>query len=144
MPDITFSATGTSERATLLRVKPRTFTIMVDEPESLGGLDEAPNPVEYLLAALAGCLNVVGHVVAREMHLELKGLTMEVEGNLNPERFLGKSMAERAGYKQIRVILHPDMQADEATKKKWLETIEQRCPVSDNIMNPTPVSITVV
>ena len=143
MADITFSATGTGERATLLRVEARAFTMLVDEPANLGGKDEGPNPVEYMLAALAGCLNVVGNLVAKEMDLELKGLTIKVEGDLNPERFLGKSMAERAGFKQIRVTLEPDMQADEAAKKKWLETVEQRCPVSDNLLNPTPVSITV-
>src|SRR5699024_3777528 len=33
--------------------------VLIDEPESLGGTDIAPNPVEYLLAGLGGCINVL-------------------------------------------------------------------------------------
>src|SRR5690606_19906101 len=34
----------------------REFTLDADEPEVLLGRDAAPNPVEYVLTALAGCL----------------------------------------------------------------------------------------
>jgi len=44
----------------------------IDEPDNLGGTDAGANPVEYLLAALSGYLNVVGHLVAREMGINLK------------------------------------------------------------------------
>lgn len=142
MPDLTLSVTGKKQGPTLLDVKARSFTMLVDEPENLGGEDRGPNPVEYLLASLAGCLNVVGAVVAKEMGLVYRGLTIKVEGDLNPERFMGRSMAERAGFKRIRATLEPDMQADESTREKWLETVELRCPISDNLLNPVPVSIT--
>lgn len=33
--------------------------IVIDEPASLGGTDQGPNPVELVLAALGGCLNVL-------------------------------------------------------------------------------------
>jgi len=37
------------------------FEIIVDEPSELGGTNEGPNPGEYLLIALAGCLSITGH-----------------------------------------------------------------------------------
>ena len=43
--------------------------------------------------------------------------------------------------KQIVVKIKPDADADAETLKTWVETIESRCPVSDNIQNPTPVKI---
>ncbi|MFW6262744.1 MAG: OsmC family protein [Thermotogota bacterium] len=41
----------------------------------------------------------------------------------------------------MRVNVNVDSDADEQTLNKWLETIEKRCPVSDNLENPTPVKI---
>ena len=99
----TFSVTGKSERAMLLEVQARNFTLLVDEPKNLGGEDAGPTPVEYLLSALSGCINVVSHVVAKEMGLELKRLEIAVEGDLDPARFMGISMENRAGFQEIRV-----------------------------------------
>ncbi|HBT38940.1 MAG: OsmC family protein [Thermotoga sp. 50_1627] len=141
--DLKFSVSAASETPTRVQVKARNFTMYVDEPPQLGGEDKGANPVEYLLAALAGCLNVVGHMVAKEMNMQLDGLTIDIEGILNPAKFQGRSDAERAGYKQINVTIKAKTNAPENVLKKWIETVESRCPVSDNIANPTPVKFNV-
>jgi uncharacterized OsmC-like protein len=123
-------------------VKARNFQITIDEPASLGGSDMGANPVEYVLAAVSGCLNVVGHLVASEMGFTLNALTIEAEGDLDPARFQGKSMADRAGYKEIRIHLKPNANVDSGTLQKWMSTVGDRCPVSDNLKNATPVKIT--
>jgi len=105
MSDLIFSVKGQSKSATKFTAQARQFSLTIDEPEALGGRDESANPVEYILAGLAGCLNVVGHLVAKELDLELKHLDIEVSGNINPNRFLGLSEQERAGFKSITVIL---------------------------------------
>lgn len=64
--DSIFKVSAKSENSTKTTVKARNFSIVIDEPPILGGKDEGANPVEYVLAALAGCLNVVGHVVAKK------------------------------------------------------------------------------
>ncbi len=142
MAKLKFATTATCETATRAAVRARQFQIIIDEPSSLGGTDNGPNPVEYVLAALSGCLNVVAHVVASEMGFTLNNLTIEAEGDLDPARFMGKSFQERAGYQEIRVKLKPDADADAATLAKWLNAVIDRCPVSDNLKNATPVSIT--
>lgn len=141
MATLKFGVVGKSESSTKTVVEARGFHITIDEPETLGGTNGGANPVEYLLAALAGCLNVVGHLVAKEMGISLNGLTIELEGDLNPARFSGKSMEERSGYQNVRVTLKPDADANVELLDKWLKTVESRCPVSDNIANATPVSI---
>ena len=73
-------------------VETRGFKIVLDEPASLGGTNEGPNPVEYELAALSGCISVMGHLIAKEMGFELRGIQTEIEGDLNPGRFSGRSM----------------------------------------------------
>jgi len=144
MADIKFKAKAHSENPTKTVVEVGRFKIIVDEPKNQGGTDEGPTPVDYLLAGLAGCINVVGHVIAEEMGFELRGLGIQLEGDLNPARFLGRSKEERAGYKEIRVKINPDSDADKATLEKWLETVEDRCPVSDTFVNPTPVNMSLV
>lgn len=143
MTDLKFRTRAQSLSATKTVVKARNFEITIDEPADLGGSDAAPNPVEYVLAAFSGCLNVMAHVVANEMDLELRGLKIEMCGVLNPAKLFGQSDAERAGYKNIEIKLIPDCDADEATLAKWLDNVTSRCPVSDNIKNITPVSVVV-
>ncbi len=143
MPDIKFSVSGKCENPTKLIVKSGKFVITIDEPANLGGTDAGASPVEYVLAALGGCLNVVGHLVAKEMGMQLNGLQVEIEGDLDPAKFMGKSMNVRAGYKEIRVNLKPVTNADKATLDKWVKAVEDRCPVSDNLKNPTPVKISI-
>jgi uncharacterized OsmC-like protein len=62
---------------------------------------------------------------------------------LNPERFLGSSYQERAGFKSISLNLIPDTDAPIETLTKWLQIVEERCPVKDNLQNTTPVCVSV-
>lgn len=141
MPSAKFGVTAISENSTKTIVNARGFTIIIDEPENLGGTNHGANPVEYLLAALAGCLNVVGHLVAGEMGFQLNGLEFDLQGSLDPAKFMGQSPDGRAGFQDIRVTMKPNTDASQETLGKWLETVEIRCPVSDNIENPTPLHL---
>ena len=143
MSDLTFSINASSETACRTIVNTPNFSFIIDEPPSLGGTDKGPNPVEYVIGALAGCLNVVAHMIAKEMGIHMRGIKIDIEGDLNPGKFSGASAEGRAGYHSIRVTLHPDCDADQATLAKWLKTVEERCPVSDNLANATPVKITI-
>jgi uncharacterized OsmC-like protein len=141
MPDLIFNAKAKSENPTKTMVETSCFKLTIDEPESLGGTNDGANPVQYLLASLGGCLNVMGHLIAKEMNFNLKCLEINMEGDLNPAKLFGQQTEDRAGYKEIRVIIKPDADADRETLEKWLNTIESRCPVNDNLTNPTPVKI---
>jgi uncharacterized OsmC-like protein len=141
MADLIFSLSGQNVNPTKFVAKTRQFTLTIDEPEGLGGTDQGANPVEFLLAAYAGCLNVMGHIVAAELGFKLNNIRIELEGDLNPAKVFGNPTNDRAGYKEIRVNIFPDAETDEANLAKWLEIIESRCPVNDNLINPTPVKI---
>lgn len=141
MSDLTFQFKGQSLSATKFEGNSRNFTLTIDEPEELGGKNEAANPVEFILAGFAGCLNVVAHLVAKELNITIKTLSIEIKGDLNPAKFLGLSNDERAGYKQINVFIKAETNADEKLYQQWIEEINLRCPVKDNLLNPTPVDI---
>ena len=97
MPMVEFSIKAKSENVTkVVAETPGGFKITVDEPENLGGTNEGPSPVEYVLAAFAGCLNVVGNMVAKEMGFKINSLSFQVRGELDPAKFMGKSEEPRA------------------------------------------------
>ena len=140
MEDLTISINGKSKTNTLYEGKARKFNMVVDEPENFGGKDSAPTPAEYILAGYAGCLNVVVNLIAKEMGIIIKNLEINISGNINPEKLLGISDKERAGFKSITAHLNIDSNASEAKLKELIEQVKERCPVNDNLANPTPVS----
>ncbi len=138
---LNFSTDGISESGTKFVTNSRSFNFIVDEPSALGGTNHGANPVEYLLTGFAGCLNVVGHLVAKEQGITLKSLKINVEGDINPARLLGLANPERAGFQSLRIILVPETDASPEALLKWLEAVEERCPVRDNLANVTPLHI---
>jgi len=141
MADLKFRVKAKSENPTKTIVKARGFEFTIDEPAELGGTNAGANPVEYVLGAFAGCINVMAHVIANEMDIQVRNIEINLCGNLNPDRLFGKSYEERAGYKEIEVSIKAETDAPEEKLNQWLEAIENRCPVSDNLRNITPVSM---
>ena len=139
--DVTYEVTATSVSHSRADVSIRDFTVIIDEPEKLGGTNAGPNPIEIELASLAGCLNVTGHLVAKEMGISLEKLEMKVSGSLNPAKFMGRGSDERAGYKKIWVSLDVESDASAEDLERWRAQIEDRCPVSDNLSNGTEVEV---
>jgi uncharacterized OsmC-like protein len=136
---LTFSIQSRSTSPARTEIETRGFKLIVDEPQELGGTNDAPNPVEYILAGYAGCINVVAHITAKELNIDLKDLQISIDGDLNPSRLFGQSFKERAGYQNINVLLKTESKIDEQVKARWLEAIETRCPVNDNLRNATPI-----
>jgi uncharacterized OsmC-like protein len=143
MSNLRFSVNGESNSTTQFVAKARHFKLVVDEPEELGGNDEAANPVEYILAGLAGCINVVGHLVAKELGFVISKLNIDISGEINPDKLLGISSHERAGFQSIQINLNPETEADIVILSQWLKIVEDRCPVKDNLRNETPVRLSV-
>lgn len=143
MSDLIFKVEGESASAAKFVAKTRQFKLVVDEPEALGGTDENANPVEYILAGLAGCVNVVGHLVAKELGFTINKLNIEVSGNINPDKLFGASSSKRAGFQKIELKLIPDTEASIEILAEWLRIVQERCPVKDNLTNATPVEVSV-
>ena len=140
MEDLIFSISGNSVTPTRFEGKVRQFSIAVDEPENFGGKDSAPTPVEYILAGYAGCLNVVVNLIAKEMGITIENLKINITGDINPEKLLGISDKERAGFKSLNIQLDIKSDASRDMIQKLLSQVRERCPVNDNLTNTTPVN----
>lgn len=139
MGDLNFKIEGEAKTAARFQANARQFSLVIDEPPALGGEDLGANPVEYLLASYAGCINVVAHLTAKELNINLKKLSIAVHGDINPERLLGVSDKDRAGFKSISVDFSPETDASQEKINEWITVIKDRCPINDNLSNPTPL-----
>jgi uncharacterized OsmC-like protein len=119
----------------------RGFTFAIDQPESHGGTDAGPNPVELVLSSLAGCMNVVVHMVAAEQDVNIRGLRLTVEGDLDPSRLMGSLTDSRSGFSGIALTAEVDSDASAEEIDEVLRIAESRCPVADNLNNPTPLTL---
>lgn len=136
-----FIVTGNSESPSKLMMSVRDFSFAIDEPESLGGTNAGPNPVELVLSSLAGCINVVVHMVAAERNVNIRGLRLTVEGDLDPSRLMGSPTEERPGFSAIALTAEIDSDASAEEIDEILRIAEKRCPVKDNLNNPTPITL---
>jgi len=135
--------TGESENPTRINLRAGKFTMIIDEPTSMGGTDAGPSAVQVLLLSLAGCLNVTGHEIARQKGFKLNGMKIRIEGVMNPCTFLGCSFEERAGFQEIDVKIDADFESvSPEAQAQWLKETEERCPVTDNIKADTTVRVT--
>jgi len=115
------------------------FVVDNDEPEVLLGEDQAPNPVEYVLHALAGCLTstLVYHAAARGIVIE--SIESNLKGEIDVQGFLGLSDEIRKGYQNIKVTLR--VKSDASVEQ--LEELAKFSPVYDTLSNPVPVTVAV-
>ncbi|MCW8898857.1 MAG: OsmC family protein [Flavobacteriales bacterium] len=139
MSNLNFLIVGTSISATKYEGKTRHFKHVIDEPETLGGKDEAANPVEYILAGYAGCLNVVYNLIAKEIGIEIYELNISINGDINPEKFLGLSNKNRAGFQSLNVHIELETNGTHEQEQQLIAKAKDRCPVNDNLANPTPI-----
>lgn len=140
---IPVEVTAARESPTRATVETRDFELIVDEPEDMGGANEGPNPLEYLLAGQAGCLNVTGSQVAADMGIELESLEIAIDGEFDVAAFQTERPDERTAVQDIEVTLNPESEAEAATLREWADRVEERCPVSDNIKHETDVALSV-
>ncbi len=121
-------------------VKAQNFDIRISKNDQSPEL-EGPSPLEYILAGYAGCINAVGKIVAKEQGIVLKSLQVELSATLSLDKYQGKISDERAGFRSIEVVVKPTSDATLEELQNWLQAVENRCPVQDNLTNPTPISV---
>jgi len=113
----------------------------IDEPPVLCGQNLGANPVEYLLAALSGCLttSLVAHSAARG--IELQRVESRYEGELDLQGFLGISDEVPVGYKKINIYFTIEANLSEEQKEELLKMAQKYSPVFNSIAKPVPVSV---
>lgn len=118
----------------------QSFAMEADEPPILAGQDQAPNPVEHLLHALASCLttSMVAHAAVRGIPIE--ELESELEGDIDLNGFLGLNPNVPKGYTAIRAKFR--VKADPADVDR-IKALAAFSPVFNTITQGARVEISV-
>ena len=117
------------------------FELDEDEHHVLLGEDLGPNPVEYLLTALSGCLTsaMVYHAAAKG--ITIRGVESRLEGDIDLRGFLGLSPDVKVGYENIRVYFKVDADVSEKEKEELIEMAKKYSPVYNTVFHATPVTV---
>jgi putative redox protein len=126
-----------------IETKSRQHIAIVDQPVAGGGTDAGPTPLEYLFVSLAGCVVTIGLMVAKQRRLPVRNIEVHIEGELDTDVLMGKSTAVRAGFSGIRVHTKIDADMSREEKEAFLHDVDARCPISDNVLNLTPIEFIV-
>lgn len=113
-----------------------------DEPPVLLGEDKGPNPVEYLLVALSGCVTTALIAWASVHGHEIKSVRTELEGELDVRGFLGIDKSVDVGYQVIRITFHIESGLDDDTLKKIVQMAQDYSPVYNTVTKKVPVEVT--
>ena len=139
----TVSIEARSQQGFEIEVSTRQFSLTVDQPADSGGTDAGPTPLEYLFFALASCIVTVGLIKAHQERLPVRAIQVKIEGDLDTMVLMGKNTSDRAGFQDIRVVVDVDAEMSREEKEKFVQDVELRCPVTDNIKNTSSVHFVV-
>ena len=117
------------------------FGVGVDEPPGLGGQDTAPNPVEYILAALGSCQEITYRLYADALGIPLNGVSVQLTGAIDLRGFFNVKQDVRPGYQTIEAEVILDSPASEQDLARLKDIVDRHCPVLDILRNPTPVQL---
>lgn len=114
--------------------------LATDEPDTLGGTNTAPSPLETVLVALMGCDGVIIHGVAKAMGFAYTGVEFQCESFIDvrgPKGVPGiRPYFEEA---TLDITIYTDEPDDRLAKLQ--KNVEFRCPVM-NLLRAADVKLT--
>jgi uncharacterized OsmC-like protein len=116
------------------------FVLVNDEPPVLLSEDRGPNPVEYVIQALLGCMTTTTMYKAAAQGIEIESISSEVEGDLDLHGILGLDPDVRPGFQEIRAKLRIKTKGP----KDKVRDLHRFSPVFDTLRQPVPVKVDVI
>ncbi|HEV7263939.1 MAG TPA: OsmC family protein [Falsiroseomonas sp.] len=131
-----------NEGGTRTEVRVRHFApVITDEPDTMGGTNTAPSPLETVLVALVGCDGVIIHGVAKAMGFAYSGVDLTCSGSIDVRGPKGVP-GVRPYFEKIdlTITLHTD--EPERRVEQLKRNVEFRCPVM-NLLRSADVAVSV-
>ncbi|WP_299888306.1 OsmC family protein [uncultured Lacinutrix sp.] len=113
----------------------RDFNFTIDEPTQLLGVNCAPNPAEYMLGGLAGCMAVTFMAGATAMAIEIDQLKLEIDGELDLQGFLGLNTNSDAGFPELKFIFHVKGNGTQEQYNTLMNRVTKHSPNFNTIRN---------
>jgi putative redox protein len=119
----------------------RGHKVVIDQPVNAAGTDTGPTPLELILVSLAGCIGTIGRIIAMQQRIALRGMAIKIEGAIDTDGLLGKPIEGRIGFEDIVITVDVDAEMTDEEKEAFIHEVDRRCPVSENLLNATPIRV---
>lgn len=123
----------------MARTQARQFRVETDEPQALGGTDQAADPLELLMAALGSCLTIGWVKQCQRRGVTLRRVAVTVEAGYDLRGYLDLDADVRPGLQGLHYTVEVDCDADAETLAAIKSAAERTSPLFDNIFNGTAV-----
>ena len=112
-----------------LEASTRQHTVVIDEPAVRGGSDSAATPLETMLSSFLACLNVISHLIADEMGIEIDDLSMSLDATFDTDG-IRNTTPTALPFPEIDLTMNITTSASDAEIAQLREDLEKRCPVT--------------
>ena len=102
--------------------------VVTDEPDTLGGSNTGPSPLELALVSLVGCDGVIINGVATAMGFAYSGVTLEASGQIDVRGPKGVK-GVRPYFECVDLTIEVATGESDARFEKLQANVEFRCPV---------------
>lgn len=114
----------------------RNFSLVIDEPEEIGGTNLGPNPQEVLLSAVNSCILATFVEFCTVEGIRLEKVDVNSSGNLDLRGFFGLDANISPGYQSVNWTLIVKGDATEEEFQKVYEATITASPNVWNLLNP--------
>jgi uncharacterized OsmC-like protein len=120
---------ATNSSGTRTKIQVRDFSpVYTDEPDTLGGTNTAPSPLETALVALVGCDGVIIHGVANAMKFDYAGVDLRCESQIDVRGPKGvPGIRPYFETLTLEIVVYTDETQERL--EKLAKNVEFRCPV---------------
>ena len=120
----------------------RDFTFTIDEPEKLGGSNEALTPMEYITGSLNGCFMIVVEMVAKEKELTIEKLEAASSGDIDHRGLFGTADVS-PHFQTVTLEVDVTFEEKEVDEEDFIQLVQKRCPAY-NLFKDADVKIEVI
>ena len=124
-----FMLEATATSRCRLEASTRQHTVIIDEPAVRGGSDSAATPLETMLASFLACLNVISHLIADEMGIEIEDLSMSLDAAFDTDG-IRNTTPTTLPFPEIALTMNVTTSASDAEIAQLREDLGKRCPMT--------------
>ncbi|WP_179133913.1 OsmC family protein [Halobacillus massiliensis] len=105
----------------------RDFEFLIDEPEKLGGTNQAMTPMEYVLGSFNGCLMIVIEMIAKENGWTIERLDSSSEGTIDKAGLAGTADVS-PHFQHVSLLVDIKFAEPEIDAYHFIYLVKKRCP----------------
>ena len=117
------------------------FSYMIGEPEELLGDNHYPNPQDYMLGGMAGCMMVGFVAAATSKGIRLDSVKLSIVGNLDLRGFLEVDPNVSVGFEELEFNFEVSGSGSQQDYDALIEHVRKVSPGYRTIADPVKITI---